>query len=91
MNKQAIKELYWFTEDLQAYTDLTGNHFDIEKAQSKLWKMNPILTHNDLPEIQNLYDELLDALEIPSFFDKAAFAEMVEALSELLESMQENL
>jgi|GEM_PF-1283774 hypothetical protein len=90
MNK-AIKELYWLAEDLQAYTDLTGDNFDTEKAQSKLWKMNPILAENDFHEIQNLYDELLDALELPSFFDKAAFAEMVEALFELLESMLENL
>ena len=80
-----MNELYWLAEDLVAYTDLTGNHFDIEKAQIKLWKMRLILAKNDFPKIQNLYGELEDSLVFPAFFDKPDFAEKVNELYQLLE------
>ena len=51
-DKKAVNELYWLTEELKAYTDLTGSQFDTEKAQVKLWKMNPILSKNDFPKVQ---------------------------------------
>ena len=71
-----------------AYTDLTGNYFDIEKAQIKLWKMNPILKKNDFPNIQNLYHQLDEMLEITALFDKPIFAEKVNELYQLLEKMK---
>lgn len=83
-----MDELYWFAEDLLAYTDLTGNYFDIEKAQIKLWKMNPILKKNDFPNIQNEYNQLDEMLEITALFDKPIFAEKVNELYQLLEKMK---
>ncbi len=83
-----INELYWIAEELLAYTDLTGNYFDIEKAQTKLWKMQPILAKNDLPTIQKLYDELIELLEVPMFFDKPIFSKKVDELYGLLEKMK---
>ncbi|MFT5834830.1 MAG: hypothetical protein ACI97N_002470, partial [Cognaticolwellia sp.] len=77
MNKKVITELYWLAEDLLAYTDLTMDRFDIENAQNRLWKMRPILSQNDLPNIQKLYDEMTEQLEVSSFFKKADFAENV--------------
>ena len=89
-NKKAINELYWCAEDLKAYTDLTGNHFDTEKAQVKLWKMNPILSKNDFPKIQRLQNNLLGRLEIPMFFDKAEFSGKVDELYNTLELLKNN-
>ena len=83
-NKKVTNELYWLVEDLKAYTDLTGSHFDTEKAEVKLWKMNPILSKNDFSEIQRLQKNLLGRLEIPMFFDKEAFSEKVDELYQLV-------
>lgn len=80
-----MNELYWLAEDLLAYTDLTGNHFDIEKAQIKLWKMNPILSKNDFPTIQQLYNDLDEILENTAFFDKSTFIDKVNELYKTLE------
>lgn len=88
MNSKTINELYWLVEDLLAYTDLTGNHFDTEKAQVKLWKMNPILSKNDFPKIQQLQNNLLGQLEIPMAFDKAEFSKKVNELYEYLETVK---
>lgn len=84
----SVNELYWLAEDLLAYTDLTGEQFDTEKAQVKLWKMNPILSKNDFPKVQELQNNLLGRLEIPMFFDKLAFAEKVNELYQSLEKMK---
>lgn len=83
-NRSIINELYWLAEDLKAYTDLTGSYFDTEKAEMKLWKMNSILSKNNLPKIQKLQKNLLEQLEIPMFFDKEEFSEQVDELYELL-------
>ena len=91
MNKKAITELYWLAEDLLAYTDLTMDRFDIENAQNRLWKMRPILSQSDLPSIQKLYDEMMEQLEVSSFFAKADFAENVRELYDVLEDMKANL
>lgn len=91
MNKKAITELYWLAEDLLAYTDLTMDRFDIENAQNRLWKMRPILSQTDLPNIQKLYDEMMEQLEVSSFFAKADFAENVRELYDVLEDMKANL
>ncbi len=88
-DEKVVNELYWLAEDLLAYTDLTGEQFDTEKAQVKLWKMNPILSKNDLPEIQKLQNNLLGRLEIPMFFDKEEFSEKVNELYQLLEKMKD--
>lgn len=87
-NDKAMNELYWLAEDLKAYTDLTGSHFDTEKAQVKLWKMNPILSKNDFPKIQKLQNNLLGQLEIPMAFDKAEFSEKVDELYAYLEELK---
>lgn len=87
-NKNAMNELYWLAEELKSYTDLTGDHFDTEKAEMKLWKMNSILAKSDFPEIQKLQKNLLGRLEIPMFFDKKAFSEKVDELYQLLESQK---
>lgn len=83
-----VNELYWLGEDLLAYTDLTAEQFDTEKAAMKLWKMNPILSKNDFPKIQKLQKDLLGRLEIPMFFDKSAFAEKVNELYQLLKKIK---
>jgi len=87
MNKKVITELYWLAEDLLAYTDLTMDRFDIENAQNRLWKMRPILSQNDLPNIQKLYDEMTEQLEVSSFFKKADFAENVQKMYDALENI----
>ncbi len=88
MNNGTINELYWLAEELKAYTDLMGSHFDTEKAQTKLWKMNSILSKNDFPKVQELQNNLLGRLEIPMFFDKAEFSKKVDELYELLEKLK---
>ena len=88
-NKKAMNELYWLAEELKSYTDLTGDRFDTEKAEAKLWKMNPILSENDFPEIQKLQKNLLGRLEIPMFFDKKAFSEKVDELYKNLTEMND--
>lgn len=86
-NTDVVNELYWLAEDLLSYTDLTGNIFDTEKAQVKLWKFNPVLKKYSFPEIDKLQNNLLGRLEIPMFFDKEAFREKVYELYQLLEKM----
>ncbi|MGB0863738.1 MAG: hypothetical protein ACPG19_02085 [Saprospiraceae bacterium] len=86
--KKAINELYWLAEELKAYTDLVGGHFDTEKAQTKLWKMNSILSKNDFPKVQALQNNLLGRLEIPMFFEKDEFSKKIDELYELLEKMK---
>ena len=88
IDKKTVNELYWLAEDLKAYADLTGSHFDTEKAQTKLWKMNPILSKFDFPKIQKLQNNLLGRLEIPMFFDKEEFSAKVDELYGLLEEMK---
>jgi hypothetical protein len=88
-NKKAMNELYWLAEELKAYTDLTGDRFDTEKAEVKLWKMNPILAKNDFLEIQKIQKNLLGRLEIPMFFDKKAFSEKVDELYKNLAAMND--
>lgn len=90
-DKDPINELYWLAEDLKSYTDLTGSRFDTEKAQWRLWKMNPVLSKNDFPEIQKLQNNLLGRLEIPMFFDKEEFSKEVDELYELLEKIKKEL
>jgi hypothetical protein len=85
MDKEKLNELYWLAEELKAYTDLTGERFDVEDAQNRLWKMKPTLSALNLEAVQQLYDELEGQLETPMFFDKSAFAEKVDAYYELLE------
>ena len=50
--------------------------------------MQPILAKNDLPTIQKLYDELIELLEVPMFFDKPIFSKKVDELYGLLEKMK---
>ena len=83
-----VNALYWLAEDLLAYTDLTGERFDTEKAQLKLWKMNPILSKNNFPKVQKLQENLLGRLEIPMFFEKEEFAATVNELYQLLMKMK---
>ena len=83
-----VNDLYWLAEDLLAYTDLTGEQFDTEKAQLKLWKMNSILSKNDFPKVQELQENLLGRLEIPMFFEKEEFAAKVNELYQLLMKMK---
>ncbi len=78
--KQAslIEELYWFCEELVAYTDLTGDRFDIDNAQRRLWPM--IKTAEKLGN-QSYIDHcsfLEEALEIAPFFDKKSFSERLD-------------
>ena len=87
MNKKDLNELYWFAEDLLAYTDLTGSEFDTEKAQTKLWKMQPYLVQADFPKIQSLHRQLLEELENPMFFNKVIFLEKVNELYAILAKM----
>lgn len=86
-NQKAINELYWFAEELQAYTHLTGDRFDLDNAQNRLWRMKPILNENDFPEIQRLFDAMNEQLEMVMAFDKLAFTENVENLYDILEKM----
>lgn len=86
---KSVNELYWLAEDLLAYTDLTGERFDTEKAQLKLWKMNPILSKNKFSNVEALQQNLLGQLEIPMFFDKTEFAERVNELYQLLEKIRQ--
>lgn len=88
-NKKAINELYWLAEELQAYTHLTGDRFDIDNAQNRLWRMQPILKANDFTEIQRLFDAINEQLEMSMAFDKLAFTENVENLYKILEEMNE--
>jgi hypothetical protein len=86
-NKKAINELYWLAEELQAYTHLTGSRFDLDNAQNRLWRMQPILKANDFPEIQRLFDVINEQLEMVMAFDKLAFTENVENLYGILEKI----
>jgi hypothetical protein len=88
LNQETIKNLYWIAEDLLAYTDLTGNLFDIEKAQFRIWKMKPFLTDFDNSEIVDLYNQLDASLENPVFFDKKSFSILVNDLFNRLEKMR---
>lgn len=85
VNQKSIENLYWIAEDLLAYTDLTGDRFDIEKAQFKIWKMKPFLVDFENSEIENLYYQLDSSLENAIFFDKKAFTTLVNDLFNTLE------
>lgn len=86
MDKKNINELYWLAEELQAYTDLTGDRFDIDNAQRRLFPMQSFIDKINSPELQILYDELTGLLEIAAFFDKVAFSEKVDELYQILEN-----
>lgn len=88
IEQKNVENLYWIAEDLVAYTDLTGNLFDTEKAQFKIWKMKPFLTDFDNSEIVDLYNQLDASLENPSFFDKKSFSILVNDLFNRLEKMR---
>ncbi len=88
--KDAINHLYWSVEELKSYTDLTGNRFDIDNAQRRLWQMNPILKKHDFPNIQKLYNDLDELLEYAAFFDKIEFSKKVDELYELLVRVRVN-
>lgn len=87
MTKEAINELYWHAEELLSYTHLTGNRFDLDNAQHRLWRMQSILKAHNLPEIQSLYDAMNEQLEMVMSFDKLSFTENIEALYAILEIM----
>lgn len=87
-NKTAINHLFWAAEELKAYTDLTGNRFDIAHAQRRLWPINRILSKHNFPEIQKRYNTLEELLEQSMFFDKIGFSKKVDELFTLLESMR---
>jgi hypothetical protein len=88
MNPKTINNLYWIVEDLMAYTDLTGDHFDIEKAQFKLWKMKPFLSEFENSDITNIYEQLNTSLENSAFFDKNAFTTITTNLFNNLEELR---
>lgn len=90
LNQQdEINKLYWQVEELKSYTDLTGNRFDIDNAQRRLWLMYSILKKGNFPAAQKLYDELNELLEVAMFFDKVAFSEKVNQLFKLIETKRE--
>lgn len=89
-NTKLINELYWFCEDLVAYTDLTGNRFDIDHAQRRLWPM--IKTADQLgyqPYIVQCA-ALEEDLEIGAFFNKGKFSEKLDRLFDELEQARTN-
>ncbi len=88
-NKDDINTLYWQVEELKSYTDLTGNRFDIDNAQKRLWQMHPVLKKGNFPAEQKLYEELSELLETAMFFDKVAFSEKVDELFSLLENKRQ--
>lgn len=83
--KDICKEIYWDVEELKSYTDLSGERFDIDSAQRRLWKMNPILKTNPEHPAKEIYNTLDEMLEYPPGFDKRAFSEQVDLLYELVE------
>lgn len=87
--KNTINQLYWLAEELKSYTDLTGERFDIDNAQRRLWTMNPILKENDLSDIQHYYNELDDLLKDTFGFDKSVFSQKVNQLFSLLEDKKQ--
>ncbi len=80
MMKNIYDQIYWDAEALKSYTDLTGNRFDIERAQLLLWKMNPILKNHPNHPAKQLYDKMDELLERAHCFDKILFSEHVDAL-----------
>jgi hypothetical protein len=86
MDKKNINELYWLAEELKSYTDLTGDRFDIDNAQRRLFPMQIFISNINSTELQKLYDELSDLLEVAAFFDKNAFSEKVDELYQILET-----
>lgn len=87
-DETAINKLYWLAEDLKSYTDLTGGRFDIDHAQRRLFPMQTILEKVDLPQVQALYNEVIELLEVAAFFDKMAFSQKVDELYQFLEHQQ---
>jgi hypothetical protein len=83
--KDLNNQLYWLAEELKSYTDLSEERFDISHAQKRVWSMNPILKNNDLPDVQDYYNELDELLENALLFDKLVFSEKVNQLFSLLE------
>ena len=89
--KQAalIHELYWLCEELLSYTDLTGERFDIDSANRRLWSMHPILNQLQNDELVHMYQTLLEDLENTVYFDKPAFTTKVHALFNKVEQLRD--
>lgn len=89
-----MKELYWLAEELQSYTHLTGDRFDIESAYRRLWPMKPhIATISDADvqkKVQEYYNEMDEILDLPMCFDKQQFEKTIDALVVLLEAKQKS-
>ena len=81
-----ITNLYWAVEELKAYTDLSGNRFDIDSALRRMQPIDQLVKVLNQQDINDLYDELMEQLSIPSFFDKMAFSEKVDLLFGILVS-----
>ncbi len=88
MTKENINELYWLAEELKSYTDLTGDRFDIDNAQRRLFPMQPLVEKIGLAEYRERYDELAELLDVAAFFDKVVFSDKVDELYQLLESQR---
>ena len=72
-----INDLYWLCEELVAYTDLTGERFDIDSASRRLWPMNPVLNQLQNEVFIQKYRVLLNDLDDTVEFNKLDFAEKV--------------
>lgn len=83
--KDINKQLYWNTEELKSYTDLSGERFDIASAQQRLWTMQSILNNHPKHPAKKIYDQLNEMLEYPPSFDKEEFSKQVDFLFALVE------
>lgn len=88
ISKNTINQLYWLAEELQSYTDLTGNRFDTENAQRRLFPMASHLKTLQNDDLQSLYDEMLEQLEMPAFFNKNDFSTKVDKFYGMIERLR---
>ncbi|MGK0389271.1 MAG: hypothetical protein ACI94Y_002011 [Maribacter sp.] len=80
-----MNNLYWLTEELKSYTDLSGNRFDIERARRILLKMKPFLLNYDSSQFKLIYENLDELSSHAMFFEKSEFSKKVDELFAVIE------